>query len=65
MFSDPIRKLSVADVELMDFKYYNTDIHKAAFVLPEFARKVSQPISVSVNLSLTFHGFGLCKWNVW
>ena len=26
-------------VEEMQLKYYNSDVHRAAFVLPEFARK--------------------------
>lgn len=40
VFREPVRKLSNKEVEQMDLKYYNTDIHKAAFILPEFARKV-------------------------
>lgn len=28
-------------MENMDLKYYNPEIHKASFVLPEFARKVN------------------------
>lgn len=25
----------------LDLKYYNADIHRSAFILPQFARKVS------------------------
>ncbi|MEQ2219159.1 hypothetical protein XENOCAPTIV_013390, partial [Xenoophorus captivus] len=32
--SDPVEEL-----ENMNLKYYNPDIHKASFILPEFARK--------------------------
>ena len=39
-FKDPIRTLSTAEGKDLNLKYYNTDIHRAAFVLPEFARKV-------------------------
>lgn len=38
-FSDPVRTWSDNEIESMDLKYYNTPIHKAAFVLPQFARK--------------------------
>lgn len=38
-FREPVRKLSPSETSDLDLKYYNTDIHKAAFVLPEFARK--------------------------
>jgi spermidine synthase len=39
-FSNPARAPTDADVAAMKLKYYNAAIHKAAFVLPEFARKV-------------------------
>jgi spermidine synthase len=45
VFREPVRKLSNKEVEQMDLKYYNTDIHKAAFILPEFARKVRYMVS--------------------
>ncbi|XP_033015397.1 spermidine synthase isoform X2 [Lacerta agilis] len=38
-FRDPVQKLSQKEVEAMNLKYYNSDVHRAAFVLPEFARK--------------------------
>ncbi|MGH0147042.1 UNVERIFIED_CONTAM: hypothetical protein FKN15_060862 [Acipenser sinensis] len=39
-FRDPVRKLTDEEVESMNLKYYNYEIHRAAFILPEFARKV-------------------------
>ena len=39
-FDQPLRKLSDQDIKDMDLKYYNTDVHRAAFVLPQFARRV-------------------------
>ena len=39
-FREPVNVLSEADVLKMKLKYYNPQIHAAAFVLPEFARKV-------------------------
>ncbi|KAL7859784.1 hypothetical protein SRHO_G00149310 [Serrasalmus rhombeus] len=39
-FREPVRELSRDDIESMHLKYYNPEIHRAAFILPEFARKV-------------------------
>lgn len=36
-----MQQLTQAQVEQMQLKYYNSDMHRAAFVLPEFTRKVS------------------------
>lgn len=36
-----MRALSKEEMENMNHKYYNPEIHKASFVLPEFARKVN------------------------
>ena len=41
VFEQPVRTLSEAQVEEMGLKYYNSDLHKAAFVLPQFVKKVS------------------------
>ena len=41
VFEQPVRTLSEAQVEDMNLKYYNSEVHKAAFVLPQFAKKVS------------------------
>ncbi|XP_050787782.1 spermidine synthase [Gopherus flavomarginatus] len=38
-FRLPVQQLSQQQVEKMNLKYYNSDIHQAAFILPEFARK--------------------------
>lgn len=38
----------------MQLKYYNTDMHRAAFVLPEFTRKVSG-LPVSLLCLLVLH----------
>uniref|UniRef100_A0A673UFG5 Spermidine synthase n=1 Tax=Suricata suricatta TaxID=37032 RepID=A0A673UFG5_SURSU len=40
-FRKPVQQLTQKQVEQMQLKYYNSDVHQAAFVLPEFARKVS------------------------
>jgi len=37
------RHLSKEDVKRMGLRYYNTDIHKAAFVLPEFVESELSP----------------------
>ena len=41
VFEQPVRTLSEAQVEEMGLKYYNSDVHKAAFMLPQFVKKVS------------------------
>ncbi|XP_037674720.1 spermidine synthase isoform X2 [Choloepus didactylus] len=38
-FREPVQQLTQKQVEQMQLKYYNSDVHRAAFVLPEFARK--------------------------
>ncbi|NXC91078.1 SPEE synthase, partial [Cercotrichas coryphoeus] len=43
-FREPVQQLSQQQVEERSLKYYNSDIHRAAFILPEFARKVSQAV---------------------
>ncbi|XP_016377905.1 spermidine synthase-like [Sinocyclocheilus rhinocerous] len=39
-FREPLRELPRDEIESMNLKYYNPEIHRAAFILPEFARKV-------------------------
>ena len=41
-FREPARTLPQDEVESMSLRYYNPEIHKASFILPEFARKVIQ-----------------------
>ncbi|VDM95821.1 unnamed protein product [Thelazia callipaeda] len=36
----PLRVLSDSDVRSMNLKYYNSDVHRAAFVLPQFIKEV-------------------------
>lgn len=36
----PLRTLSDEDLEEMELKFYNSETHRAAFVLPQFAKKV-------------------------
>lgn len=51
-FREPVQQLTQAQVEQMQLKYYNSDMHRAAFVLPEFTRKVSGPPSSLLGLVL-------------
>uniref|UniRef100_G3NVJ1 Spermidine synthase n=1 Tax=Gasterosteus aculeatus aculeatus TaxID=481459 RepID=G3NVJ1_GASAC len=39
-FLKPMRELSKEERKSMNLKYYNPEIHKASFILPEFAKKV-------------------------
>ena len=38
-FRTPIHKLSEAECEKMQLRYYSSEMHSAAFVVPRFARK--------------------------
>ncbi|EDV24307.1 uncharacterized protein TRIADDRAFT_57643 [Trichoplax adhaerens] len=38
-FREPLYKFSPAEVKKFNLRYYNVDVHRASFVLPEFARK--------------------------
>lgn len=44
-FQEPVQQLTQKQVEGMQLRYYNSDVHRAAFVLPEFARKVSPGVT--------------------
>ena len=37
----PLRKLTQEEVDAMGLKYYDSDVHKAAFTLPQFVKTVS------------------------
>ncbi|OWR41828.1 spermidine synthase [Danaus plexippus] len=39
-FDNPVREFTREQLNDMDLKYYNTDIHKAAFALPNFVKNV-------------------------
>ncbi|XP_029187254.1 spermidine synthase-like [Acropora millepora] len=38
-FEDPVTVFTESEVEQMGLKYYNAEVHKSAFVLPQFAKK--------------------------
>ena len=40
MFENPLRRISEEEQEEMGLRYYDSDVHKASFTLPRFARKV-------------------------
>ncbi len=40
-FREPVLKFTDEEIEQHGLNYYNTDIHRACFVLPTFAKKVS------------------------
>lgn len=39
-FRQPLRKYSEQELDDMELRYYNAEIHSASFVLPQFAKKV-------------------------
>ncbi|GFO09987.1 spermidine synthase [Plakobranchus ocellatus] len=49
-FENPPRPLHEEDVERLNLKYYNNDMHKSSFKLPEFARKALHKSCVSNGL---------------
>ncbi|XP_069111866.1 spermidine synthase-like [Argopecten irradians] len=40
LFSEPLRKFTEEEHIRLKLRYYNTEVHRGAFTLPEFARKV-------------------------
>ena len=40
VLSEPTRTLTEEEVEQLQLQYYNTDVHRAAFTLPQFVQKV-------------------------
>ena len=55
VFESPARALTESQVEEMCLKYYNTDIHRAAFALPQFVKKVCSYSSVcDVKIMMAF-----------
>lgn len=44
-FKEPLRTITDAEAQAMDLKYYNSEIHRAAFVLPQFAKKALEDSS--------------------
>ncbi|KAK2501451.1 LOW QUALITY PROTEIN: hypothetical protein MC885_000674 [Smutsia gigantea] len=44
-FREPVQQLMQKQVEQMQLKYYNSNVHRAAFILPEFARKALNDVS--------------------
>jgi spermidine synthase len=39
-FSEPLRVFTEKELDDLKLRYYNADIHRAAFILPQFAKKV-------------------------
>lgn len=42
-FDKPLHVYTEEDLEKMDLKFYNSNIHQASFVLPQFAKQVLHP----------------------
>ena len=40
-FHEPSILFTEEQVEKLELRYYNADVHRAAFVLPQFAKTVS------------------------
>ena len=40
MLREPVRTPTEEEVDQLQLQYYNTDVHRAAFTLPQFVKKV-------------------------
>ncbi|KAE8750357.1 hypothetical protein FOCC_FOCC002917 [Frankliniella occidentalis] len=47
-FNEPARVFSEDELESMQLRYYNADVHRAAFILPRFAQKI---LMTAANIS--------------
>ncbi len=45
VLSDPVRTLTDEEVEQLQLQYYNTDVHRAAFTVPQFVKKVCMTVT--------------------
>jgi len=48
-FKNPVRVASSEDLETMKLRYYNPEIHKASFVLPQFASRALKNNRAEIN----------------
>ena len=56
MFEDPLRRISEEEQEEMGLQYYDSDVHKASFILPRFARKVDTlMVAKHVHIVARYH----------
>lgn len=39
-FKEPLRVFTDDEKEKLELKYYNEEVHRSAFMLPQFAKKV-------------------------
>lgn len=44
-FLEPVQQLTQKQVELVQLRYYNSEVHRAASVLPEFACKTVNDVN--------------------
>ena len=40
MFEDPVREVSEDEADKLGLRYYDSEVHKAAFSLPQFMKQV-------------------------
>jgi spermidine synthase len=48
-FKEPLRIFSETELDSFNVQYYSAEVHKAAFVLPRFARKALDEIISNVT----------------
>ena len=47
-FSNPARVITDEEMTFMKLRYYNAAVHRAAFVLPQFAAQVKNSFALTV-----------------
>ena len=48
-FRKPLTRYTAEQVREMGWKYYNSEIHEASFVMPQFAQQVSCAVSLRIT----------------
>lgn len=55
VLSEPTRTLTEKEVEELQLQYYNTEVHRAAFTVPQFAKKVGASDVISTVDRILFY----------
>ena len=58
VFENPVRVLSQSQVKEMKLKFYNTDIHRVSFALPQFVKDVSHEYIHKMTMCLRMSVLG-------
>ncbi len=62
-FRAPLRPISADEAEKLQLRYYDSQMHAAAFILPRFMRRVSLKKAVVVFICFLFFWFNINNYN--